>query len=182
MNAGTAPSDLATQKIENAARYDRSFHTPEILREAATLLDELYAAGERHGVGPEDWAGVTSMPSAALDVVRTRHRWPRTKRTFAEVDGLRCDVVAALAELGVAAGLGPRGVEVRPLPGGLKWGPAGEVGLLVSLYTDGGWDLSVDAHMAPVQSVYAPVTPAGAREVAAVVKGVLTGETKLPKA
>ena len=39
---------------------------------AADLLTELYAVGVAYGVSPQDWAAVTSLPLACLDVTRAQ--------------------------------------------------------------------------------------------------------------
>jgi hypothetical protein len=41
---------------------------------AVDLLTELYAVGVAHGIAPEDWAAVTSLPLACLDVTRAQAR------------------------------------------------------------------------------------------------------------
>ncbi len=56
---------------------------------AVDLLTELYAVGVAHGISPEDWEAVTSLPLACLDVTRAQARRqrpisPRTA-TVAEV-------------------------------------------------------------------------------------------------
>jgi hypothetical protein len=51
---------------------------PAVLEETAgDLLADLWAAGLRHGVTPEDWRQTTSLPTACLDaltLVERRHR------------------------------------------------------------------------------------------------------------
>ena len=41
---------------------------------AVDLLTELYAIGVAHGISPEDWEAVTSLPLACLDVTRAQAR------------------------------------------------------------------------------------------------------------
>ena len=42
-------------------------------REAATvLLADLYAAGMRHGIAPEDWAWVGSLGQDCIDAIKQR--------------------------------------------------------------------------------------------------------------
>lgn len=44
---------------------------------AADLLTELYAIGVAHGISPEDWAAVTSLALACLEVTRAQARRKR---------------------------------------------------------------------------------------------------------
>ena len=44
---------------------------------AVDLLTKLYAVGVAHGISPEDWEDVTSLPLACLDVTRAQVRRQR---------------------------------------------------------------------------------------------------------
>lgn len=75
MTAAVSPlgTRIAAARIADVARHHDGV-TDEQRQAATALLADLYEAGERHGVDPDDWAAVTAMPSAALDVVRATDR------------------------------------------------------------------------------------------------------------
>ncbi|MFF4821272.1 hypothetical protein ACFY2K_42595, partial [Kitasatospora sp. NPDC001309] len=149
--------------------------------EATRLLDDLAAAAEKHGHHGGDAAGW--LAQAAAEATSTKHhRMARTERTPAELTELLRALSDAFTELGltVVPSQGGRGsVAVAPVPGGPTWG-INETGLRVSLYIDGGWDLTVNQPQTRVCSIYAPTTEAGAREVAALVAAVLRGDAADP--
>jgi hypothetical protein len=49
---------------------------------AADLLTELYTVGVAHGISPDDWEAVTSLPLACLDVTRAQARRQRPIRDW----------------------------------------------------------------------------------------------------
>ena len=49
---------------------------------AVDLLTELYAVGVAHGISPDDWEAVTSLPLACLDVTRAQARRQRPTRRW----------------------------------------------------------------------------------------------------
>ncbi|WP_405144924.1 hypothetical protein OG589_44030 [Sphaerisporangium sp. NBC_01403] len=54
----TTTSVSARQLIEQAARGQyRTVYTPSALEAAAKVLAGLHETGQRHGIGPSDWAG-----------------------------------------------------------------------------------------------------------------------------
>ena len=50
---------------------------------AADLLTEPYAVGVSHGMSPDDWEAVTSLPLACLDVRRAQARRQRLNYVWA---------------------------------------------------------------------------------------------------
>lgn len=48
--------------------------TPQERADALSLLDDLLATAERHGVTLEDFDWVTGLPDACVDVIRSRAR------------------------------------------------------------------------------------------------------------
>lgn len=55
---------------------------PYDLQETAReLLAEIWGVSDRYWVRPEDWAAVTALPMACLDVLVAVERRPRTERT-----------------------------------------------------------------------------------------------------
>ncbi|TLQ39007.1 hypothetical protein [Streptomyces marianii] len=174
----------ALAAIEKAAAGGRTLYAPSVMDEAAELLTELWAAGERHGVTPTDWSWTTSLPSAALDVIARRHTSaPDPERTADQVRALQRDLIEALnsPEIGLTARLGPRAsVIVERLPESPRGGYHADADLAVGIYTNGGWDISFDHDMAPVVSIAAPASKAGAAEVAVIVRAVARGELGNP--
>ena len=57
---------------------------------AVDLLTELYTVGVAHGISPDDWEAVTSLPLACLDVTRAQARRQRPTR--------RCDAPMTLRQ------------------------------------------------------------------------------------
>lgn len=45
---------------------------PEEREAGAALLTDLYAAGVRHGISPEDWSSVGSLGHDCIDVIKQR--------------------------------------------------------------------------------------------------------------
>jgi hypothetical protein len=156
-------------------------YAPSAVEDAARLLDDLVATAQKHGHKAEDAAGWLAL--SAAEATSTKHRrQARAERTPAELTKLLRALSEAFTETGltVVPSQGGRScVAVAPVPGGPTWG-INETGLRVSLYTDGGWDLTVNQPQARVCAIYAPATQAGAREVAALVAAVLRGETSDP--
>ncbi|MFE4663818.1 hypothetical protein ACWCQZ_46895 [Streptomyces sp. NPDC002285] len=53
-------------------------------------------------------------------------------------------------------------------------------GLAVVLYTDSAWELMLNSTRTTSHTIHAPVTEAGAAEVAQLVHGVLSGDVTDP--
>ncbi|MFE7442371.1 hypothetical protein ACFU7X_18190 [Streptomyces chartreusis] len=178
----TAPdvSTAAYAAVEKASASLRSFHVPSILEEAAALLADLWAAGEKHGVPPKEWGWAVNLASGALEVISSRYtQTPDPERTNEQVFALQRDLIEALTstEIGLTARLGSRAmVIVDRLPETPRGGFHGDANLAVGLYTNGGWDISMDADGASVLSIVAPATKAGASQVAEIVRAVARGE------
>ncbi|GHI98198.1 hypothetical protein TPA0906_00640 [Streptomyces olivaceus] len=170
--------------VEKASTSLRSLYAPSVLDEAAALLSDLWAAGERHGVTPKEWDWAVSLAGGALEVIASRYtRTPDTERTGEEVFALRRDLIEALTsdEIGLTARTGSRTMTVVDrLPETPRGGYHGDASLVVGIYSNGGWDISMNADGATVVSIAAPATKAGAAEVAALVRAVARGELGNP--
>ncbi|MGW3414565.1 hypothetical protein [Streptomyces sp. NPDC000888] len=180
----TDPSTAAHAAVEKAATGLRTLYAPSVLDEAAALLSDLWAAGERHGVPPKEWDWAVSLAGGALEVIASRYtRTPDTERTGEQVFALRRDLIEALtsAEIGLSARPGSRTMTVVDrLPETPRGGYHGDASLVVGIYSNGGWDISMNADGATVVSIAAPATKAGAAEVAALVRAVARGELGNP--
>ncbi|WP_186779913.1 hypothetical protein [Streptomyces salinarius] len=182
---GPAYTAEAYAAVEKASRSLRCLYVPSVLEQAAALLTDLWAAGGRHGVEPKEWDWAGNLPSSALEVVASRYTHvPLTERTGDQVVALRRDLVEALtsAEIGLSVQNGPRlnMVVVERLPQTPRGGYHGNANLIVGIYANGGWDISMNADGATVVSIAAPATKAGAAEVAALVRAVAHGELGNP--
>ncbi|MFF3256487.1 hypothetical protein ACFYWP_37150 [Actinacidiphila glaucinigra] len=174
----------AATAIRKVAASGLVLYAPSVQDEAASLLADMWAAGERHGVSPKDWAWAVSLPNASLEVIASRYiNAPESNRSIDQVLTLLRDLTEALTspEIGLTARLGPRAsVVVGRLPETPRGGYHGDADLVVGLYTDGGWDLSFDHPMAGIVRIAAPASKAGAHEVAAIVRAVARGELGNP--
>ncbi|CAL9677830.1 hypothetical protein SUDANB105_08141 (plasmid) [Streptomyces sp. enrichment culture] len=182
---GPAYAAEAYAAVEKAAKSLRSLYAPSVLEEAAALLTDLWAAGGRHGVERKEWDWAVNLPSSALEVIASRYtHTPDPERTGDQVVALRRDLAEALtsAEIGLSVQDGPRlnMVVVERLPETPRGGYHGDANLVVGIYANGGWDISMNADGATVVSIAAPATKAGAGEVAALVRAVARGELGNP--
>ncbi|MGW3200102.1 hypothetical protein ACWDBD_37160 [Streptomyces sp. NPDC001118] len=187
---GTAPegpvfSIEAYVAVEKATNSLRALYVPSVLEHAAALLTDLWAAGGRHGVERKEWDWAVNLASGALEVIASRYtHTPDPERTGEQVTALCQDLVAALtsAEIGLSVRPGPRKnmAIVERLPQTPRGGYHGDANLIVGIYANGGWDISMNADGATVVSIAAPATTAGAAEVAAVVRAVAHGELGNP--
>ena len=66
---------LATRKIDAVPRN----LVPEQLSEATTLLADLYATGQRHGIHPDLWAAVANLGVEVLDAFALRDQLPKRR-------------------------------------------------------------------------------------------------------
>jgi hypothetical protein len=179
----TDTTTAALSVVEQAAdRVHGTLHTPSVLRKAAALLSDLWAAGERHGVAPEEWSLTLNVQYVALGVVSRRTAPPTATRSKDKVRQLQRDLVAALAELGVSAVPG-RQVVVERLEATPQWGISGQRQLAVGIWTNAGWNLTWDGdatEYSPDIRVIAPATAAGAKEVAELVTAIARGQAPDP--
>ncbi|MYS36345.1 hypothetical protein K388_07127 [Streptomyces sp. KhCrAH-43] len=155
----------------------RVIYTPSVLAEAAELLGKLYSAGQEHHIDREDWAAVTSLPMGVLDALAARY-CSRVTLTHVEYNTVRDRLIGELDARNLTAERRQR-VTVAPLPGGPSWGSSGRSGLSLGL-TVGGWDISVDEIASRPHSIAAPATEDGARDVAELVRKILSGEAPNP--
>jgi hypothetical protein len=93
----------AARRIQDTGRQLQ----PEERDAATALLTDLYAAGLRHGIRPQDWSAVGSLGDDCIDAIkqRTLHQQQAQRRQRLEMTGQR------------PTGLG-RDAEHRPSRGG----------------------------------------------------------------
>nr|WP_011265277.1 hypothetical protein [Streptomyces sp. FQ1]AAX51382.1 unknown [Streptomyces sp. FQ1] len=177
MSTPTTDSPTRIRRI-----YDRhaGLYAPSVVDEAAALLDAYLATAEQHGLDRKAADDEGWLALAAAEAVARKYRRPESERTSAELAELSAALRAALTAEGLEVVPTPvrMGVGVAPLPGGPTWGTAG--GLAVALYSDSGWELMLNATRTTAHSICAPVTEAGAAEVARLVHGVLRGDIRDP--
>ncbi|WP_329492465.1 hypothetical protein OG618_37460 (plasmid) [Kitasatospora sp. NBC_01246] len=177
----TTPSPESTAAVARAYERLAGLFGPTVHAEAAALLDDLYEAAARHGHERAS-ADLGSLITAATEATCTRYRHRGPDRSLAELQQLTKVLAAAFTEAGLtlAPSAGRTGAAVEPLPGGPAWGWDGRTGLAVGIYLNGGWDVMVNQRESRVFSLYAPATEAGAREVAVIVHGILSGDRPDP--
>ncbi|SBT93985.1 hypothetical protein GA0115233_107619 [Streptomyces sp. DI166] len=177
---------MSTPTTDSPARIRRIYdghaglYAPSVVDEAAALLDAYLATAEQHGLDRKAADDEGWLALAAAEAVARKYRRPESERTSAELAELSAALRAALTAEGLEVVPTPvrMGVGVAPLPGGPTWGTAG--GLAVALYSDSGWELMLNATRTTAHSICAPVTEAGAAEVARLVHGVLRGDIRDP--
>lgn len=180
---GPVFSTEAYAAVEKAAKSRHALYVPSVLEHAAELLTSLWAAGQRHGVAPGDWAWVSSLADASVDVVARQYESaPDPVRTIAKIVSLQGHLVAALnsEELGLTARLGGPGVIVTRGPDTPRGGYDGDADVEVRIYSDGGWAFSFYQEGASVMSIVAPASEAGASQVAEIIRAFVRGELGNP--
>ncbi|TAK89361.1 MAG: hypothetical protein EPO06_11910 [Burkholderiaceae bacterium] len=148
-----------------AARHRNCFYTAVALRDAADLLADLYATGQRHGMPPGRWD--VDLPGACVDALTVMYMRAVPRETADAV--LLLDVAAdKLTEAGLPCRRQPGSIRVE-VPS-----PAGEP---VALTLDpGGWNLRRAEGRTQIVSVEAPFSVHGACAVAILVEAVARGE------
>ncbi|WP_331756703.1 hypothetical protein [Streptomyces sp. NBC_01568] len=180
---GPVFSTEAYAAVEKEARSRNALYVPSTLEHAAELLTDLWAAGKRHGVTPDDWGWVTSLAGACVDVVARQYESaPNPKRTVAEIVALHGHLVGALTspELGLTARMSGPGVIVDRGPDTPRGGRYGDADVEVRIYSDGGWSFSFAQDGSPVVSILAPASDAGAAQVAEIIRAFVRGELVNP--
>jgi hypothetical protein len=156
-----------------------ALYAPSVLAEAAELLGKLYAAGQEHHIDREDWAAVTSLPLGVLDALAARY-CSRVELTGTERHAVRDALISELNAKGLTVQPGQR-IAVEPLPDGPRFGSRGQEAPVSLALTSGGWDIRVDeVASAGPRPVAAPASEDGAREVAELVRKILSGEAPNP--
>ncbi|MGO1900571.1 MAG: hypothetical protein ACTH0H_05770 [Brachybacterium sp.] len=175
-----------TTATDSAARIRRIYdghaglYAPSVVTEAARLLDAYLATAGQHGLDPAAADEHGWLARAAAETTAQRYRRPASERSPAEVNRLSAELCTMLTAEGLELVPTPvrMAVGVAPVPGGPVWGLGG--GLAVALYTDSGWELMLNSPRTTSHTIHAPATNSGAREVAQLVHGVLTGDVADP--
>ncbi|MBP0454008.1 hypothetical protein J5Y04_31370 [Kitasatospora sp. RG8] len=177
----TALSPQSTAVVTRAYERLAGLCGPTVQLEAALLLDDLYAATAKHG-HERTSTDLGWLVTAATEATSSKHRHRGPNRSVAELQQLTKALTTGLTEAGLVLTLsaGRTGAAVEPLSGGPVWGGNGRTGLAVGIYLNGGWDVMVNQPQSRVFSLYAPATEAGAREVAEIVHGNLSGDRPDP--
>lgn len=181
--AGPVFSTEAYAAVEKAAKSRHALYAPSVLEHAAELLTDLWTAGERHGVAPGDWAWVTGLADASVDVVARQYGRPEKERTHEETFALTRYLLAALTseEIGLSAKPGPRAsVVIERRADTPRGGFHGDANVIVGIYSDGGWDVAFNQNGASVLSIVAPASQAGASQVAEIIRALVHGELGNP--
>ncbi|MQA14681.1 MAG: hypothetical protein GEV09_11055 [Pseudonocardiaceae bacterium] len=160
-------SGAERREVEQAAAGLAGLYTEPVLDQAAALLADLYAAGDRHGVAPSEWGGVTHLPQACVMVAHPRYR-DTAPQTGEQAAALLDELAAALTARGVPA-----------TRDGLQVTLARDcaAGLSITIVHRSGWALiSGAAHSGPVITIYATHDADGAAAVADAVIAVARGQ------
>ncbi|MFI5880847.1 hypothetical protein [Streptomyces sp. NPDC051554] len=177
------PTGHSTNKITTWYAGLRALYAPSVIAEAARLLDAFHETATAYGHPREDRLGrLGGLITAAAEATADKYGRPTTNRQLDEITELHRALTQAFTEVGLTI-TGPHvrmGVAVEPLDGGPRWGWDNAAGLAVALYANSGWELMVNQTRTRVFSIHAPDTPAGAREVAAIVHGILRGDLPDP--
>ncbi|KAB2351600.1 hypothetical protein [Actinomadura rudentiformis] len=191
---------IAAARLSSAQSATRPIYTPSVLRAAADLLAEVWAASERHGVAPADWETLHCelAPLALQARIAAFHRAPAPDIDPAE---LLTEVVRAaelqdgepvhLVEAPTAINADDAYMVLGRRAETPAWGPRGDAPLVVMLTRPARsgvaaapweWTLAPDVPDGTVNTacVIAPppfpsMAPTVAAEVGAIVSGVLTG-------
>ncbi|WP_214408623.1 hypothetical protein [Sphaerisporangium fuscum] len=92
----------ARMMIEQAARGQyRTVYTPSALEAASTVLAEVHAAAERHGVAPADWTGVYGADQRLAEAVLVAQSTAYRRASLVDLRDPR----ALLAEAAARSGL-----------------------------------------------------------------------------
>lgn len=167
-----AAADKAFKEVTAASRVSpTTVYTDPVLKEAAALLADLYAAGDGHGIRPDDWTGQgTGLPDIALRAVTARYRRAHCRHDTDQIKAMHRRLEGALADAGIASVGVYRGRMVLPrLDATPQWGWSGEAALTVGFHAGEGWTLELAQERTPVIDVVAPTEAAVAELVADVL-------------
>lgn len=175
------PTKHSTDKITAWYAGLRSLHAPSVIAEAARLLDALHETADTYG-HPRNSYHLGGLTTAAAEATAGKHGSPPATRSLPEITTLHAALGSAFLDEGLTQAVSRvrMGTAVEPLTGGLTWGLDGRTGLAVALYSNSGWELMVNQPRTRVFTIHAPATPDGAREVAAIVHGILRGDLPDP--
>lgn len=177
------PTEQSINKISAVYSTYRGLYAPSVITDAARLLDALYETAAGHGHPREDRLGrLSGLINAAAEATAGKYGRPGTDRTHTDLVSLQAELALAFLDEGLTPAVSRlhMGTAVEPLPDGPRWGADRRTGLAVALYADSGWELMVNQPSTRVFSIHAPATPDGAREVAAIVHGILAGDLADP--
>ncbi|WP_147312447.1 hypothetical protein [Thermomonospora umbrina] len=176
-------TDSPRDRVATYLARQRALYVPSVITEAGELLADLLAVAERHGVPPTAEAAGWLVTAAAESVSERHGRRPEPERTAAQarplIDALTSECVRRGLTTAPARHGGGWDVAVEPVPGGRTWGPA-RTGLVVRIYADADWHVMVDQRRTRTFTIYAPATPAGAIEVAALLDDIMRGHATNP--
>lgn len=175
------PTEHSTNEITTWYAGLRALYAPSVIAEAAHLLDALHETADTYG-HPRDSHHLGGLATAAAEATAGKYGRPAATRSLPEITTLHAELGLAFLDEGLTQAVSHvrMGTAVEPLPGGLTWGLGGRTGLAVALYSDSGWELLVNQPRTRVFTIHAPATREGAREVAAIVHGILRGDLPDP--
>ncbi|MER6201730.1 hypothetical protein ABT234_30720 [Streptomyces sp. NPDC001586] len=167
--------------VEAATENRRALYVPSVLEHAAELLTSLWAIGGQHSVPPAQWSWTSDMALGALDLAACPYeRDSDPERTDAQVASLTGHLLRALGsqEIGLTAQLGARraSVVVERGPATPRGGRRGDSNIHVAILDDVGWHFAFSDEAPRSMPVFAPASPAGAYQVAEIVRAFVDGE------
>jgi hypothetical protein len=189
-SAVTTPAVAARREIDAEIRHPGDvLYTEQALARAAAVLEELYAAAGRHGLGVDDFR-LSGLAGPALHAVRTQSMTGGPPARTSEQRGLLDWLAAALTARGLSATVRTEHdfpyVAVARTAAMPPLGPAGHASIWVGLGGDEperatGWTAAVDLQaFAPGCDIVASYDPAGVAAVADVIAAFAAGRTRNP--
>lgn len=186
----TTPATAARREIDGEIRYPgHVLYTEQALTRAATVLEELYAAAGRHGLGVDDFR-LSGLACPALHAVRTQYMTGGPPARTPEQRDLLDRLAAALTARGLTATvLTERNfpyVAVARTAAMPPLGPTGRASIWVGLGGDEpdratGWTAAVDLRaFSPGSDIVASYDSAGVAAVADVIAAFAAGRTHNP--
>jgi hypothetical protein len=166
--------------VEQAAAGQPVLYAPSVLDEAADLLGKMWSVEEHTGARFEPRVLLGDFPVHALENVLGQHTAlnQAANRKLQDIHALEASLLTALGEAGVKADRGPSiFLRAHRTPST----PAGDRdGFLLGIYADAVWFIETSVANDPCVPIVAPATPAGAVEVAGVVRAFLDGRLGNP--
>jgi len=188
--AVTTPAMAARREIDGEIRYPgHVLYTEQALARAAAVLDDLYAAAGRNGLGVDDFR-LSGLAGPALHAVRTQWMTGGPPARTTEQRDLIDRLAAALTARGLTATVRTERdfpyVAVARTAAMPPLGPTGHASIWVGLGGDEpdratGWSTAVDLRtFSPGCDIVASYDPAGVASVADVIAAFAAGRTRNP--
>lgn len=156
LSNGIRPANDPSQRLRTAAaeavrlsaedRRRSTLYAKPVIDRAAALLVDLWAAGEKHGVGPGEWNAVAHLSSDVLDVLR--YPIPQVPEDAEDAVDRALAAARALRGLGAASRRDLFSISLHPTEHSLPCNPTATYGgwFVLSLDREIGWSVWVARH------------------------------------